>query len=196
KTKYNDWIQRQIEAYGFQEGFDYWVIDVKATKYRGASKEYYGTYNMSKELGMTANSEKGKLIRLYYIQVEKDLINSKSKQIEVLTGQLTRFGQNLEKWSLETKKELIEATRDRSAEIMEMLSNISRKRGTIFTRTSSYNVNKTELQTYMCFFTALVQFAQLNGLDDQQMYLSAQRQMRRLFRTEFVFFSCCGYGSG
>ncbi|EJF07085.1 phage anti-repressor protein [Thiovulum sp. ES] len=104
KDRFSQWIQRQIEAYGFQEGFDYWVIDVKATKYRGASKEYYGTLDTVKHLGMSSKTERGFYIRLYYIQVDKDLINNQkeqlnqiistqSKQIEDLSYRLTEsFG--------------------------------------------------------------------------------------------------------
>lgn len=73
-TRFNDWITRRIEEYGFEEGEDYRLTVLSNQKTgRGGDRrsvEYQLTLNMAKELGMIENSSKGQKIRRYFINLE------------------------------------------------------------------------------------------------------------------------------
>ncbi len=74
-TRFNDWILRQIEKYGFEEGIDYegFYSNLSKTSNGGRpTKEYTLTIDMAKELGMVENNEKGREIRRFFIQIEKE----------------------------------------------------------------------------------------------------------------------------
>ena len=69
ETRFNDWIVRQIDYYGFEEGLDYSTI--LRTEYRQTLKEYKLTVDMAKELCMVDRSEIGKKARRYFIECER-----------------------------------------------------------------------------------------------------------------------------
>lgn len=69
-TRFNDWISRRIDEYGFEEGKDFYS---KLSKSHGRpSKEYFISLDMAKELAMVENNEQGRKIRQYFIEVEKN----------------------------------------------------------------------------------------------------------------------------
>ena len=75
KTQFKDWMPRRIEEYGFEEGRDFTVL--KNERGRNAngkfcSKEYIISIEMAKELAMVENNERGREIRRYFIEVEKN----------------------------------------------------------------------------------------------------------------------------
>ena len=70
-TRFNDWIAFRIQNYGFVEGEDFYLNLSKSTGGRPA-KEYFITLDMGKELGMVENNERGREVRKYFIQCEKD----------------------------------------------------------------------------------------------------------------------------
>lgn len=58
-----NWIKVRIDKYGFVEGEDFTVISRlpnSASGNRGATKEYFVTLDMAKELAMVERNEKGK----------------------------------------------------------------------------------------------------------------------------------------
>ena len=69
KQDFSTWIKNRIKKYGFEENRDY-IIVTEHTNGRPL-KEYYITLDMAKELAMVENNEKGRQIRLYFIEVEK-----------------------------------------------------------------------------------------------------------------------------
>ena len=74
KRKFADWIKQRIEQYDFVENVEFICFHkfVKANKYGNKSlKEYYLTIDMAKELCMVENNMKGKILRKYFIEVEK-----------------------------------------------------------------------------------------------------------------------------
>ena len=78
ETKFTTWIERRIEEYGFVENQDFvclsqnWETQRKDGQ-RGIAvrKEYIISLDMAKELSMVERNEKGKLARLYFIEMEK-----------------------------------------------------------------------------------------------------------------------------
>lgn len=69
-TEYSKWIQRAIEKYSFENMADY--IIVKNDENSGRPREdYIVTLDMAKELCMVSNTEKGRKVRKYFIEVEK-----------------------------------------------------------------------------------------------------------------------------
>ncbi|MTB78856.1 oxidoreductase [Streptococcus uberis] len=80
KSKYNDWLKRMLD-YGFSEGIDYIAITQKKVTAQGNQSEFIEhIFNLdaAKEIAMIQRNEKGKEVRRYFIQVEKDF-NSPEK---------------------------------------------------------------------------------------------------------------------
>ena len=73
ETKFNDWIQRRINEYGFVESQDFVSFTQKRVKPTGGrpSAEYHITLDMAKELCMVEKNEQGRIIRRYFIECEK-----------------------------------------------------------------------------------------------------------------------------
>lgn len=73
KTAYKDWFPRMCE-YGFAENADYKAIAQKRATAQGNVTTYLDhqlTLDMAKELCMIQRTEKGKVFRQYFIEVEK-----------------------------------------------------------------------------------------------------------------------------
>ena len=76
KTKYIDWINRMIE-YGFIENIDFTEFNELSQKKEGSRivergiKNHNLNISMAKEIAMLQKNEKGKQIRLYFIEIEK-----------------------------------------------------------------------------------------------------------------------------
>lgn len=75
KTEYKDWFPRMCE-YGFNENQDYVTIieEVNAQKRARTyeQKNHILKLDMAKEIAMLQRTDKGKEVRQYFIQVEKD----------------------------------------------------------------------------------------------------------------------------
>lgn len=77
-TRYNDWFNRMIE-YGFTENEDFYSILSKSTGGR-PKQDHVLKLDMAKEIAMLQRTDKGKEVRQYFIQVEKEF-NSPDKII-------------------------------------------------------------------------------------------------------------------
>ena len=75
KVRFNDWITRRIEKYGFIENEDYIIIKIKTMG--RPLKEYHITLDMAKELAMVENNDKGREARRYFIDCEKRALKPK-----------------------------------------------------------------------------------------------------------------------
>lgn len=73
KYQFANWIQERINKYGFVENQDYEVFKENLKNSNGGrpTKEYALSLDMAKELCMVENNEKGRMIRKYFIEVEK-----------------------------------------------------------------------------------------------------------------------------
>lgn len=79
KTVFRNWIKRMLQ-YGFIENVDFWILEnicrpnltAKENKRGGHNaKEYVLSLDCAKSIAMVQRSEKGRLIRTYFIEVEK-----------------------------------------------------------------------------------------------------------------------------
>jgi len=71
-TKYTQWFARMCE-YGFEENVDFIGFSQNWEKPQGGrpSQDHQLTIDMAKEICMLQRSEKGKIARQYFIQLEK-----------------------------------------------------------------------------------------------------------------------------
>ncbi len=89
KTQFKDWMPRRIEEFGFEEGKDFSSILSKS--HGRPSKEYIISIEMAKELAMVENNERGRKIRRYFIEVEKQYRKQENEKLptpEVLMATL------------------------------------------------------------------------------------------------------------
>ena len=80
KTDYKKWFDRMCE-YGFTENIDFCTVSQKCPIANGGYQERFDhaiKLDMAKEIAMIQRNEKGKRVRQYFIQVEKDF-NSPEK---------------------------------------------------------------------------------------------------------------------
>lgn len=83
KTAYKDWFPRMTE-YGFTEGEDFNPLKIEQVRQEGTRKvkrqieDHIIKLDMAKEIAMIQRTDKGKEVRKYFIQVEKDF-NSPEK---------------------------------------------------------------------------------------------------------------------
>lgn len=75
QSRYNDWISRRINQYGFEEHVDYEVLLNSEYNSVGGrpQTDYYFTLDAAKEIAMVENNERGREIRKYFIACEKQL---------------------------------------------------------------------------------------------------------------------------
>ncbi|HEP3963914.1 TPA: phage antirepressor KilAC domain-containing protein [Streptococcus pyogenes] len=80
KTRYDNWFSRMTE-YGFTENQDYLVTSIFGHNSNGGRQnkvDHIIKLDMAKEIAMIQRTERGKQVRQYFIQVEKDF-NSPEK---------------------------------------------------------------------------------------------------------------------
>jgi phage anti-repressor protein len=84
--KFADWVKDRIEKYGFTAGQDFFV-KLRKTSGRPA-EEYRFTLDTGKELAMLENNEKGRLIRKYFIEAEKQ--NRQNKAVRLVGKEIRK----------------------------------------------------------------------------------------------------------
>lgn len=75
KTQYTKWINRMFE-YGFEENIDYISISQKRLTVQGNETTYFDhilKIDCAKEIAMIQRNDKGKEVRKYFIECEKEL---------------------------------------------------------------------------------------------------------------------------
>jgi len=65
------WIKDRIDQYGFAENIDFASYSESSEKGGRPRQEFALSIDMAKELGMVDRSEKGKQVRLYFIEIER-----------------------------------------------------------------------------------------------------------------------------
>jgi len=139
KTRFNDWIQRKIQQYGFIEGKDFYSNLSKTLPQGGRpTMEYELSISMAKELCMLENTDKGKQARLYFIKCEEEWKGY--REIEMMIAQAQRL--------LEHEREIMEI-RELERKQDEQIAEQSKQIDAIIQRLSNLdgiNINGTPRQ--------------------------------------------------
>ena len=89
QTKFTMWIERRIQEFGFIEGMDYFPnLGNSVNIFGKRRKEYQLTLDMAKELAMVERTAPGRMIRQYFISVEKEY---RAKRLYGQTATLTEL---------------------------------------------------------------------------------------------------------
>lgn len=93
ETRFNDWMDRRIEEYGFEENRDFYSFLSKTPQGGRPTKEYTLALDMAKELAMVERTSKGKEARQYFIECERRLYAESQPQpaIDPIAAQLSAF---------------------------------------------------------------------------------------------------------
>lgn len=83
KTQFKDWFPRMCE-YGFEDGKDFCSFLSESTGGR-PSQDAQITVDMAKEIAMLQRTEKGKEVRKYFIQIEKEWNSPEKVMARALT---------------------------------------------------------------------------------------------------------------
>lgn len=103
KTKFADWIKKQIEEYGFEENVDFTHFSNLGNA-MDRTLDYIVTLNAAKELCMVSKTEQGRKMRKYFIEIERQFIETKQKDELEFKGKFLR--ENQEVLLPETKENL------------------------------------------------------------------------------------------
>lgn len=90
---FSNWIKNRIKQYGFVKNQDFIVVKNLSSPKRATAKsrqqvmiDYHITLDMAKELAMIENNEQGRKVRRYFIQMEKQVLQS----AQSITAQITQ----------------------------------------------------------------------------------------------------------
>ena len=133
KQDFSTWIKRRIAKYKFQENIDYLIHQVVEQGTSGAKHktDYILSVDMAKELSMVECTDRGREVRLYYIEQEDIARNLKdgmqvrigklSAQLELITRGLSEAGRFLIVHGKQTKPAMIEELDDLISETQQSL---------------------------------------------------------------------------
>jgi len=137
KQDFSKWIKRRISKYGFVENRDYLTVQaVEQVPHQGGTRsitilEYMLTVDMAKELSMVECTDRGREVRLYYIEQEDIARNLKdgmqvrigklSAQLELITQGLSEAGCFLVVHGKQTKPAMIKELDDLINETQQSL---------------------------------------------------------------------------
>lgn len=123
KQDFSKWIKRRIAKYGFIENRDYLTVQVvEQVPHQGGIRsasmlEYHLSVDMAKELSMVECTDRGREVRLYYIEQEEIARNLKdglqvrigklSAQIDQITQCLSEAGRFLSINGKQTKPQML-----------------------------------------------------------------------------------------
>lgn len=84
---FSTWINDRISEYGFKANLDYTVFSPDLGKTVGRRrKDYHLTLDTAKETAMVERNEKGRQIRRYFIECEKELQKRQQQALPAPTG--------------------------------------------------------------------------------------------------------------
>lgn len=112
QTRFNDWVARRIEQYGFVEGEDYYsVLSNRVDGLPGKQRtDYHLTLDTAKELAMVENNEQGRQVRRYFIAMEREARESRGVSYLSVAQQLA-FHRQVPKLLSQLKAETTPAIR-------------------------------------------------------------------------------------
>ncbi len=96
---FSNWINAQINSLGLEKNVDYIVYEEKVKAGNGftTKKEYIITTDTAKHISMASRTAKGKEVRNYFIQIEKEYFSPNIQQLSGRVGGLTKSNNDLRK---------------------------------------------------------------------------------------------------
>ncbi len=105
KKQFSDWINIQITSLGLEANVDYIVYEVKGNG--RPQKEYIIATDTAKHISMASRTVKGKEVRNYFIQIEKEYFSPNIQKLSGRVGGLTKANNDLrkelDKWKKKSK---------------------------------------------------------------------------------------------
>lgn len=97
--QFGNWINAQINSLGLEKNVDYIVYEEKVKAGNGftTKKEYIITTDTAKHISMASRTAKGKEVRNYFIQIEKEYFSPNIQQLSGRVGGLTKANNELRK---------------------------------------------------------------------------------------------------
>lgn len=143
KSDFNNWIKNRISDFGFIENEDFVVFVKNYENSNGGRplKEYAISIDMAKELSMVERNEKGKLARLYFIEMEK-----KAKEPQAIT---ISYGAKINALPRERReKAIIDAVKEERFELICLIRQYM-KRGDMAQVAKELGYNPSTVQDVM-----------------------------------------------
>ena len=92
---FTTWMNTQINSLGLEKNVDYIVYEVKGNG--RPQKEYIITTDTAKHISMASRTAKGKEVRNYFIQIEKEYFSPNIQKLSGRVGGLTKANNDLRK---------------------------------------------------------------------------------------------------
>ncbi len=92
---FSNWMNVQINSLGLEKNVDYIVYEVKGNG--RPQKEYIITTDTAKHISMASRTAKGKEVRNYFIQIEKEYFSPNIQKLSGRVGGLTKANNDLRK---------------------------------------------------------------------------------------------------
>lgn len=169
-TRYNDWIGRLIEKYGFVEGQDYVL---KNEYVRGSNGREYEqanhilTLDLAKEISMVQNNDKGRQARRYFIECERRAKSSALAIPQTYAEALRAAADNAERAEIEARN-----AAEQMAIAQKATATIERQAPKVAKADAHSGVK--EWKRRQDFYREVQQWGDLKGLDIKQ---SSVRQL-------------------
>ncbi len=180
KKQFSDWINIQITSLGLEANVDYIVYEVKGNG--RPQKEYIITTDTAKHISMASRTAKGKEVRNYFIQIEKEYFSPNIQQLSGRVGGLTRSNNDLrrelDKWKKKSKRRFENLEDDvevlKKRPIMITHKGLDEKLEILFRKSDILANEKTEcfwqeaLQNHIRFYKEYVEILKSDGNIPQQ----------------------------
>ena len=180
KKQFSAWINIQINSLGLEKNVDYIVYEVKGNG--RPQKEYIITTDTAKHISMASRTAKGKEVRNYFIQIEKEYFSPNIQQLSGRVGGLTKSNnelrKELDKWKKKSKTRFENLEDDvdelKKRPIMITHKNLDEKLEILFRKSDILANEKTDcfwqeaLQNHLRFYKEYVEILQKDGNIPQQ----------------------------
>lgn len=98
---FTSWIKSKLTKYGFEEGLDYYLTFTKIGERKNVTKhDYKLKMDTAKEIAMVENNDKGRQVRKYFIEVEKQYSLKPMTNLQMLQSMINQMVIQEEKLSI------------------------------------------------------------------------------------------------
>ncbi len=160
KKQFGNWINNQIQSLGLEENIDFLTFNQKVkregnTNLSSIKAEYIITLDTAKHIAMASRTAKGKVLRNYFIEVEKNYQVGKeqfSKALENLEQKSNEAALYKEKYlnTLERENELLRLSLSKKASLdkKQIVQKVKKGSGRYFSSLELQNAKILENQGY------------------------------------------------